>query len=168
MAITKDILRSYRDPGGVVGRILKAGRREDMALFVLMLAALLIFIAQIPVARRAVILGEGGTDQPDTLAGQLSPYLFGIVFLFPLIAYALAGLSHLVARAMGGRGDFYGARVALFWSLLAVAPLMLLQGVVAGLAGPGLALTALGALIFAAFLWIWIGGLRAAEFGAGR
>ena len=79
--------------------------------------------------------------------------------------YLLAALGHLAARLFGGRGSFFGARIALFWALLAVTPLMLLQGLVAAFIGPGAGLTAIGLLVFAVFLWFWFSGLAAAEFG---
>ncbi len=55
----------------------------------------------------------------------------------PLIAYGVAGAQpsgRAGLRRAGARG--YGARMALFWSLLAVSPLMLLQGLVRGLHRP--------------------------------
>ncbi len=73
--------------------------------------------------------------------------LMATLFLLPPLAYALAAISHLVARALGGRGTGYGARMALFWSLLAVSPLMLLQGLVRGFLGEGPALTATGLVV---------------------
>ena len=39
--------------------------------------------------------------------------------LAPLLAYGLAALVHLAARAFGARGGFLAARAALFWSALA-------------------------------------------------
>jgi hypothetical protein len=80
------------------------------------------------------------------------------------VFYLLAAASHLGARALGGTGSGYGARLALFWALLAVAPLMLLQGLVAGFLGAGTQLIAVSALVFAAFVLIWFAGLRVAEF----
>ena len=44
--------------------------------------------------------------------------------------YLVAGLSHLIARLVGGRGDWYRARMALFWSLLASTPLILLNDLI--------------------------------------
>jgi hypothetical protein len=66
---------------------------------------------------------------------------------------------------LGGRGSFFAARIVLFWALLAVAPLMLLRGLVAGLIGPGPQLVIVSGVTFAVFLWFWIVGLRVAEFG---
>ena len=72
----------------------------------------------------------------------MSAHLFGYVALAPLIAYGLAAVVHLVARAFGARGSFLAARAALFWSALAAAPVALgvaLVGVAAEAAGQGAA-----------------------------
>jgi len=50
----------------------------------------------------------------------------------------------------------------LFWALLAVSPLVLLQGALSGVLGPDGPVAALGLLVFVAFAAIWISGLRAA------
>ena len=86
----------------------------------------------------------------------------GVLALLPLF-YGLAALSRLVARAFGGRGSFFAARIVLFWAFLAATPLMLLRGLVAGLAGPGPGLVAVSVLVFAVFLWFWLAGLAVAE-----
>jgi hypothetical protein len=79
--------------------------------------------------------------------------------------YGLAALSRLVSRALGGQGSWFGARVALFWALACVGPLMLLCGLVAGMIGPGPALWAVTALAGVAFLWLWLTMLHEAERG---
>jgi hypothetical protein len=89
--------------------------------------------------------------------------LLGTLFLLPPIAYAVAALSHLVARAFGGTGSFFSARLALFWALLAVSPLMLLQGLVRGFIGPGPALTLVGLAVLATFLVLWVTSLIESE-----
>jgi hypothetical protein len=125
-----------------------------------MLAVVLIFLSRIPVVRRGEILGAGGAVPAE---GQLAGYLMGTVFLFPLAAFGIAALSRGVAALFGGTGTHFGARVALFWALLAVSPLLLVEGLARGLAGDGMATGALGVVVFALFLWVWIGGLVASE-----
>ncbi len=85
------------------------------------------------------------------------------LFWVPLLSYALAAMSHLIAKLFGGKGTWYGARLALFWSLLAASPAWLLQGMVAGFVGPGVALQIVGAGLLLAFLSIWGICLRVAE-----
>ena len=157
MSVSGDIIATYRGPAAVVRRLLAAGPREDRALALVLAACALAFVAQLPgLAREAHLTGA-------ELAPLMGSRLLGTVFLAPLFLYALAGLTHLVARLLGGQGAFWGARLALFWALLAVSPLVLVQGLVAGLVGPGPALTAIGAIGFAVFAWFWGAGLWQAE-----
>jgi hypothetical protein len=160
MAVTTDIVATYRGPGRVMARLLAAGPREDRALVTLIGGCLVMFVAQWPrLARQSYQTGE---DMQMLLAGAL----FGILFLMPLIMYALAWISRGVAWIFGGRTTGYGARLALFWALLAASPVLLLWGLVAGFIGPGLQLTLTGALWLIAFLWFWIAGLKQAGWGA--
>lgn len=159
MAVTRNITATYRNPGKVLRGLLALGPREDRALAYLMAGCLIVFIAQMPrLAREAHINGE----ELNMLMGAS---LMAWVFIAPLMLYCLAGLSHLVARLFRGQGSHYGARLALFWALLASSPLMLLNGLVAGFIGPGLELQSVGLAWFLIFMWFWIGGLIAAERG---
>lgn len=159
MALTTDILASYRRPGAVLRRRAGGVVREDRALITLMLACALIFVAQWPRLSREAFVTE------QELNMLLGGALLGWLFVAPLGLYAIAAFSHLVARLLGGQGTWYGARMALFWALLAAAPLWLLWGLVAGLIGPGPALSATGVVALGAFLAIWIAGLFAVERG---
>ena len=158
MALIPDILASYRRPRMVMRRRLDAGPREDLALIYLLLGCGLIFVGQWPrLAREAHLSVE------VPLNALLGGALLGWLFIAPLAFYAIAALSHLAARALGGQGSWYAARLALFWGLLASAPLWLLDGMTAGFIGQGPARTVTGALALAAFLFIWINSLAEAE-----
>jgi hypothetical protein len=85
--------------------------------------------------------------------------LMGWIFLAPLLLYGLAALSVVAMTVVGRRPDPFAARFALFWALLAAAPLWLVHGLVAGLAGPGPVQAAAGAVALAAFLWFWWAGV---------
>ena len=157
MAVTRNITATYRGPGRVVRRLLDAGPREDRALAYLMAGCVVVFVAQLPrLAREAHLTGQ----DLDMLMGAT---LMSWVFIAPLALYVLAGLSHLMARLVGGKGTGYGARLALFWALLASSPLMLLNGLVAGFIGPGLELQIIGLVWLLVFGWFWIAGLMTAE-----
>ena len=138
-------------------RLLDMGQREDRALAFLMSACAIVFVAQLPrLAREAHLTGQ----ELDMLMGGT---LLAWLMIAPLMFYALAGLSHLVAKLLGGQGTWYGARLALFWSLLSSTPVMLLHGLVAGFIGPGPALQAVGILWLGVFFWFWISSLVQAE-----
>ena len=158
MAITTDILRTYRSPSAALRRLTADGPQETRALAILMGAALLVFVSQWPGLARAAFF-----DPSVPLTARIVGALWGAVFLMPPLLYALAAVSHLLARALGGQGNHFSARIALFWSMLAISPLMLLQGLVGGLIGPGPGFTALGVIILGVFLTIWAKMLIAAE-----
>lgn len=159
MAVTLDILRAWRQPRAVIRERL-AGANEAGALAVLMAAAALAFVAQWPALARAAHV-----DSAVPLEARLGGALMAMLFVLPLLAYGLALVSHVVARALGGRGSGLGARLALFWAMLALTPAQLLLGLMAGFAGAGAAVTALGVLALAGFFWIWLSMLREVERG---
>ncbi|MBA85033.1 YIP1 family protein [Thalassobius sp. S69A] len=160
MPVTRDIVASYRGPGRVVARLLQMGQREDRALAILMAACTVVFVAQWPRLAR-----EAHLNPEVELNMLLGATLLAWVMIAPLMMYVLAFVSHLIARALRGRGTAYGARIALFWALLASSPLILLQGMVAGFIGAGPALTLVGGIWLVVFVWFWLAGLRQAEWG---
>lgn len=160
MAAVDDILRSYRAPRSVVRGHLARTRSEPRALTLLLAALVVIFVGQWPRLSR---LSFEQPDQP--MAVLLVGTAIALLATIPAF-YALAALAHLVAKLFGGKGSWYGARIALFWALLAVSPLMLLQGLVAGFLGQGMQLSLISGLVFVAFLAIWGAGMRVAEFEA--
>lgn len=168
MAVTTDILKTWRRPGAVF-RPRLATATEGGALAILMGACFLFFVAQWPGLSRQAHLAriaaeEAGTpmDQVPELQALMGINLFVLLFMVPLIFYAIAWLSVPVLRLFGRTVAPLSARMALFWALLATAPLMLFQGLVAGFVGPGTALTAVGVAVLLAFLWLWQRLLREA------
>lgn len=161
MSLTADILATYRAPDRTVGRLIASGPREDRSLAMLMGAALLIFVARAPVLARASAL-----DPSVPLQAKLGISLFALLFMVPLLAYAVAGLLHLGARALGRTGEGWRARIALFWSLLAIAPAMLGQGLIEAFAGNGALSQITGLVVFGLFLWFLARGLGAGYGGA--
>ncbi len=153
MSVTRDMMASYRSPRAVIGRLLAMGEREDRAFAILIAACGVIFVSRWPALAREAHM----TDAP--LNPLLGANLFALMFVMPLLLMALAFVSHLVLRALGRKQSAYGARIALFWAMLATGPLFLLVGLVEGFIGPGPELSIVGALWCAAFLWIWISGL---------
>ncbi|MEL6521965.1 MAG: YIP1 family protein [Pseudomonadota bacterium] len=160
MAVTTEIARSYRAPRTVMRRLLSGGPREDRAIAFVMAACLVIFIAQWPLASRLA-----HQDPTVPLQARLSSALLVWVFAMPIFFYGLAALSHLIAKAFGGQGTFFGARIALFWTLLVISPLMLLRGLVAGFIGPSVQLTFTDWVVTLAFFAHWFICLSEAERG---
>jgi hypothetical protein len=159
MAVTDEILRSWRDPQAAIRRQLP-WMTEGRALTYLLLACVMIIVAQMPRLARAAHLNPEVPFEPQLLAAAL-----GILAAVPAVAYGLAALTHLLSRAFGGQGSWLGARLALFWTLLSIAPLVLLHGLIAGMIGPGIQLNIAGGVLVAAFFLHWLLTLAEAEWG---
>ena len=159
MAVVGDILRSWRSPRSVILQHMQRRPTEPFAFSLLVTFLILAFVAQWPNMSRAAYL------QPDVpLTQRMLAAALALLASIPLW-YALAAFSRVVARALGGKGGYLGARMALFTALLSAAPLMLLQGMVSGFAGAGALATAAGVFVLCGFLYLWINMLIAAEAG---
>lgn len=159
MTVSTDLVATWRRPRAILRQHLARGRSEAFAFSLLLVFLLLAFVGQWPAAAREAFLAQEPSAAPRILARALA-----VLATIPLW-YALAALSRLVARAMGGQGTWFGARIALFWALAVVGPLMLLQGLVSGMIGPGPALSAVTVVVGVAFLWLWATLLHEAERG---
>lgn len=157
MAVTSDMVAAHVRPRAVMRNLLQRGQREDRALAMLMAACFVMFVSQWPYRARQAHLE--GLDLTDLIQNDM----FALIFVLPLMAYGLGALTHLLAKAVGGQGDWYGARLALFWAMLASLPLLVLAGMVKGFIGPGPANSLVGALWFGVFMWIWLSSLWEAE-----
>ncbi len=158
MAVTTEILRSYRAPRDVLRRQLRGGVREDRALVYLYLACLIILASRLPALARQAFL-----DPAVPLEARIGGALLAWLFFMPLVFYALAAGSRLVAGMLGGQGSWYSARLALFWALLASSPLWLLLGLVDAFIATGPTRKVVGALCALALVVFWVAGLRETE-----
>lgn len=158
MGVSGDIIRSWRHPRHVMAARLSEGLREDRALVFLIIACLLMFVAQWPRLQLEALINP---DIP--LEARLGGALMGWLFIAPLALYAIAALSRIIARLLGGQGSWLSARMALFWSLLAATPLWLLNGLVTSVNGPGLVRDISGLIALAAFVLIWLSSMVEAE-----
>ncbi len=162
MSVTGNIVESYRAPRRVVRRLLDAGRREDRALAYLMVACLLIFVAQWPRLSR-----EAHLSDEIPLTAMLSGALFGWLFVAPLVFYGLAAVLHGLQRLMRQPSSFWSARLVTFWALLAVAPLWLIHGLLVAFVGPGALVQLFGFVALAAYIGFVLAGLREAALEGG-
>jgi hypothetical protein len=159
MTVSTDMVATWRRPREILRRHLARGRSEPFAFALLLVFLALAFVGQWPVAAREAHFAGESSALPRIL-----PRAFAVLAMIPFW-YGLAALGHLVAKAMGGQGTWYAARIALFWALAAIGPLMLLQGLVWGMIGPGPALSAVSVAVGLAFLWLWATLLHEAERG---
>lgn len=157
MAVTVDMVRAHTRPRLVMRKLLAMGVREDRALAMLMAACFIMLAAQWPWrAREAHMTGQ-------TLTDLIQNDVYALIFFLPLVAYGIAALTHIIAKIFRGQGDWYGARLAMFWAMLASTPLLVLAGLVKGFVGLGIQNTVVGAAWFIMFLFIWINNLWEAE-----
>lgn len=164
MAVTTDIVRTWRGPRAVIRDLLAQGQREDRAIAYVMAACFLIFVAQWPrLSRKSAGFDlAAGADAPEM--SQLIAYEFmSWLIIWPLMLYVIAAITHIIAKGFGGQGSFYTARIALFWSLLATSPVLLLYGLMAGFLGPSAGTNLTGAIWVFAFAVIWFQSFREAE-----
>lgn len=154
LGIVPRIAASWWRPGQVVRGL--SGMSEAQILAVLMIAMLAFFVSQLPGHARVAHL-----DPSVPLNARLAGAALAVMFLMPLVAYGAALICTLIAQAVGYRLGPRHARLALFWALLAVAPAMLLAGLVDGFVGPGPALSVTRALAGVGFLVIWGAGAQA-------
>ena len=162
MAVTSDIMRTWRGPRAVMRDLLDQGQREDRALAYLMAACIVIFIAQWPrLSRLAAGFDGTGAEAPE-LSRLIAYEFLGWLMVWPLMFYVIAAVVHVAAKVFGGQGDWYSARLALFWALLATTPMALLYGLMAGFLGPVAGANLVGALWLLSFIVIWFSCQREA------
>ncbi|WGH78806.1 YIP1 family protein [Jannaschia ovalis] len=158
MSVTTDIPRSWLRPRAVMAEHMARGTGDSTAFIFLMAGCLLLFVSRLPALSREAFLTGG--DFMLATGGAL----MAIVFLLPLLMIGLAWIAHLVTRLFGSKGRAENARVATSWTLLAVSPAMLLNGLTEGFVGPGPALQLVGIVALGGFIWIWVNTLYVAEW----
>jgi hypothetical protein len=170
MSVLGQMVQTWRSPRAGLRARLNEGPREDKALALAMGTAALIFVAQAPVVARTAHLAQqqalaAGTPASEvpTLQSLLGITFFALVFMLPLVLYAAAAASHLIAKALGGKGSHSSARVALFWALFCAVPAMLLHGLARGLLGDTTAVAVLGVVVLMLFSYLWMSMLIEAE-----
>lgn len=148
------IVQSWWSPRRVVRGL--SAMPESGKLAVLMAALLIFLIAQGPLRAR-----EAQLDPSVPFEARMGGAMLAVLFMMPLIAYAVAAIVSMLSRLFPKRLTPEDSRLALFWALLAVSPAMLLWGIVAGLIGPGPAQMLTQVLVGVGFLMIWGAGVRA-------
>lgn len=171
MAVTTDILRTYRAPRQVVRDLLGMGQREERAFAFLMAACFLVLIAQLPRLSRDAHLGlivPTDAEAAELAAGGWSPFHQAIAYevlswliVWPLLFYLIAAVLHLIRKAMGSAVSAYETRLAVFWAFLAATPLALLFGLTRGFIGEGPQAALVGALWIGVFVVFVAAGFRA-------
>ncbi|MEH6522601.1 YIP1 family protein [Sulfitobacter sp.] len=158
MALTQDIMATYKGPGRVVSRFLAQGRNEVRGLLFLLIAGVLMFVASTPYQAREAQLNP---DVP--LAARIYWSAFLYVFMMPIFVYLFALVIWCLARVARRQVTGFEIRFTLIWALLASTPVILLMGLTAGFIGTGLQLQIVGYIWIAVFGWFWAAGLLTAD-----
>jgi hypothetical protein len=159
MSVTTDIVQSWTKPGRVMQRHMARGQSEPFAFSLLITFLILVFISLWPGMARASLL------QPEVQMTQrlVAAGLGLLAFIVP--CYVLASLTGLVSKWRGWGISAYHARLALFASLLGIVPVILLQGLTAGMIGQSAALTSIHVIAGLGFVYMWTAMLRTAAQG---
>jgi hypothetical protein len=157
-SIVSDILHTWRAPRDAMHEQLTRGYEEPRALMYVMLAGGLFFVAGIP---RAIQGNMAQSAEPLDGSGVIVSWFITSVVIVTLMRYFMAAVSRWCAKPFGGRGSYFTARLGFFWMSVAVAPAILLAGVVdfvALMTGSAPILFAADILNIAAqilLLWFW-------------
>lgn len=160
MSVAGEIVRTWGNPRDVIRGQLEAGHREARLFGYLAIACIANLFGQMPnLYARTVQEPSIGMD------ARFGGAAFGWLFLAPLFFYMIAALSRLSAKLFGGKGTPQGARLALFWALLAVAPVWFVIGSLSAFINPGLIFSVLAFVALLGFVVIWSLSLYESEFG---
>jgi hypothetical protein len=151
-----DILGTYRNPGRLIRKKLSQGMSERILLSYVMLASLISFVARTP---RFIREYQPTDDAP--LEAAFAASLVAALIFAPLFLYLVAGASHLVMRLLGGQGTGQGARLALFWTILVLQPLVIASEIVSFLSPDNLISGVMSLVLSVIFLTFWILSMRA-------
>ena len=170
MSLTGRIFAAWGNPRREMRAQMNAGDIDGRALTYVLIAGILLSIAELPEA----VLRGGLTDDPAsepvavTLAARFFQVALGALML-ALVGLVVAPLSRLAARAFGGVGSWATTRLALFWSLLTATPLALMSavlltgGIVSGLRWLVEASFIAGLMMLLMLLHVWSASLAEAE-----
>ncbi len=150
--ITPQIIRSWRAPRQVYRDL--RGMPDSVLIVVLMAAMLIFWVAQLPAHARAAQIAP---EVP--LNARIGGALLAVMFIMPLLCYLVAAIVSGLSRLTGRPITPPDSRLALFWALLVIAPLMLFLGLIAGFIGATPLLTIFQMLTGLAFLLVWGAGL---------
>ncbi len=127
MSVSGEIIRAYRGFKPSMQRQIDAAPGEERLLIYLMLAIFLFFIARTP---DLLAMSAAQASAEVSSLAFFTANLVAWFFFAPIMFYLLAGISRLVARMFGGKGNGRHARLALFWAQLVIAPLALVSAIV--------------------------------------
>lgn len=157
--LARDILQTYWMPGDVIVRKQAKGVRESQLLAWVMIASLISFFVRLP----GLIEMHASTGLNEPLSTLVGATMAATMVFGPLFLYIVAAISHLIARLLGGQGDWQSGRLALFWTVLALQPVVILTEIIQNSVLNADTKFAVAILSGLYFLWTWLRGLFGAE-----
>nr|WP_281376652.1 YIP1 family protein [Rubricella aquisinus] len=159
-------MHTWRSPRAAMHEQLARGYEEPRALMYVMLAGGLFFVAGIP---RAIQGNMAQSAEPLDGSGVIISWFITSVVIVTLMRYFMAAVARWSAKVFGGRGSYFTSRLGFFWMSVAIAPAILLAGMVdfaALMTGSARILYVADIVNIAAqlmLLWLWSRGLVETE-----
>jgi len=167
IGLVNRILAGWRDLRGSFRSEIAAGHGEPRLLAYAMGGCVALALARAPQSVLGMLDGAAAAGQPVSITMLVVMQVVAALFFLPLMLYAVAALARMTLRLFGGAGGWFDTRLAVFWSLVLAAPILL----VGGLFSFGFALTneagRLAGLpsVIAQLIWLrfWAEGLAEAH-----
>lgn len=153
MSLVLNIVRTYRRPRAVVKGLISQELREPQVFFFNALFCVLVLFVQLPVL--SLRADTSSMSYEELRSGTI----MGVLFVLPLLLYGLALVLGGVLRVLRNPAPGLWVRLALFWSLLAVTPLMMVHSALSATLGQTEAVIGFGFVVAGAFLYILISAL---------
>lgn len=155
MPVAVEIFRAYFEPRCSARRMLLRTDSEGKAFALVFTGCVFLFLAQLP-----DLVGPGASSGPrPPLTALATARVIGALLLAPLVFYATAGISGLIARLLGRSISWRHARVSLFWAVLAVSPAAMLSALTRNFLGGGILVNSFPWILMTLFLLFWMCGL---------
>ena len=155
MPLADEVVRTYFEPRCSARRVLLRTDSEGKAFVLVFTGCIFLFLAQLP-----DLVGQGTSSGPQpSLTALATARVIGALLLAPLVFYAIAGISGLVARLLGRSIGWRHARVSLFWAVLAVSPAAMLLALARNFLGGSILVNTFPWILMTLFLLFWACGL---------
>lgn len=167
IGLVNRILAGWRDLRGSFRAEIAAGHQEPRLLAYAMGGCVALVLARAPQSVLGMLDGAAAAGEPVSATMLVVMQVVAALFFLPLMLYGVAALARMALRLFGGKGGWFDTRLAVFWSLVLAAPILL----VGGLFSFGFALTneagRLAGLpsVIAQLIWLrfWAEGLAEAH-----
>lgn len=121
-SFTGRLIRSWRDPRGVMRGVLDTRPEESRILMFAMTSGMILLLAE----SLSLVMRASRVGGSERIAVAFAAAFTALLILRPLFLYILAAVIGLAARALGGAGSWRETRAAVAWAAVAAAPISVL------------------------------------------